>query len=59
MNTIVDPHALMTAYEHIKSKLRNMTPRGDEERKTFWGGEGNENLFLLGINRRWFEHTAK
>jgi hypothetical protein len=27
-------------------KLRNMTPRGDDERKTFLGGEGKENLFF-------------
>jgi hypothetical protein len=58
MNTIVDPHALMIVYKHIKSKLRNMTPRGDEERKTFWRG-GEQKPFFLGINRRWFEHTAK
>lgn len=44
---------------HIKSKLKNMTPRGDDEWKTFLGGEGKENLFFLGINRRWFEHTTK
>ncbi len=58
MNTIVDPHALMIVYKHIKSKLRNMTPRGDEEQKTFWRG-GERKPFFLGINRRWFEHTAK
>ena len=58
-NIIADPHALITAYEHIKSKLRNMTPRGDDERKTFLGGGGEGNPFFLGINRRWFEHTAK
>jgi hypothetical protein len=47
-NIIADPHALITAYEHIKSKLRNMTPRGDDERKTFLGGggEGKETLFF-------------
>jgi hypothetical protein len=27
-------------YKHIKSKLKNMTPRGDDERKTFLGGGG-------------------
>jgi hypothetical protein len=32
--------------------------RGDDERKTFLGG-GEGTPFLLGINRRWFEHTAK
>lgn len=35
---IAYPHALITMYEHIKSKLKNMTPRGDDERKTFMGG---------------------
>jgi hypothetical protein len=57
-NIIANPHALITVYEHIKSKLRNMTPRGDDERKTFLGG-GEGNPFFLGINRRWFEHTTK
>jgi len=46
-----------------KYKLRNMTPREDDERKTFLGageGRGGEgNPFFLGINRRWFKHTAK
>lgn len=45
MNIIVDPHALMTSYKHIKSKLRNMMPRGDDERKTFWGGGERKPLF--------------
>jgi hypothetical protein len=58
---IADPHALITSYEHIKSKLRNMTPRGDDKRKTILGGGGGGEgtPFFLGINRRWFEHTAK
>jgi hypothetical protein len=25
-NIIADPHVFITTYEHIKSKLRNMTP---------------------------------
>jgi len=29
-----------------------------DKRKTFLGG-GEGNPFFLGINRRWFEHTAK
>ncbi len=46
-NIIADPHVFITTYEHIKSKLRNMTPWGDDERKTFLGGgEGKENLFF-------------
>jgi hypothetical protein len=35
-----------------------MTPRGNDEWKTFLGG-GEGNPFFLGINRRWFEHIAK
>jgi len=48
-NIIVDPNALITLYKHIKSKLRNMTPRGDDEQKTFWGG-GEGKPFFWGIN---------
>jgi uncharacterized membrane protein YkgB len=47
-NIIANPHVLITVYKHSKSKLRNMTPRGDDEQKTF---------FLS--NRRWFEHITK
>jgi hypothetical protein len=53
-NIIFNPHPLITAYEHIKSKLRNMTPRGDDEQKTFLG-RGRKPFFSFGINRRWFE----
>jgi hypothetical protein len=45
-NIIVDPHALITTYKHIKSKLRNMTPRGDDEHKTFWGGGEGKPFFF-------------
>jgi len=44
---IAYPHALITVYEHIKSKLKNMTPRRDDKRKTFlWGGKGGKTFFL-------------
>jgi hypothetical protein len=49
-NIIANPHALITVYEHIKSKLRNMTPKGDDERMTFLGGGREGKPFFLGIN---------
>jgi hypothetical protein len=32
-NIITNPHELITMYEHIKFKLRNMTPRRNDEQK--------------------------
>ncbi len=46
-NIITNPHALIIAYEHIKSKLKNTTPRGDDEWKTLWGGREGKPFFFL------------
>jgi hypothetical protein len=32
-NIITNPHEFITMYEHIKSKLKNMTPRRDDKQK--------------------------
>jgi hypothetical protein len=58
-NIIVGPHVLIIAYEHIKSQVKNMTPRRNDKRKNFLVGGGKGKAFFLSINQRWFEHIAK
>ncbi len=45
-NIIVNPHVFIITYEHIKSKLRNMTLKGNDEQKTFLGGRGRKTFFF-------------